>query len=430
MVKPVMSSSTPSSPKPSDHPPQSNPSNPSPPPYYRRSLLWAVGLGLVLLAVNMRAPLIGFGTVAPQVQQDLGVSTKLIGVIGTIPMLVFAMISPLAPRLAQRIGLLGSMLLASVALAGGILLRIVQPAFGWLAAGTLLLSVAIALGNVLIPAVVKQYFADRINTLMSGYSLWLAILAGLAAWLTPHLAQQHDWRFALGVWVVPTLIACVVWAWACQLGRAQADPSTDATADTHSMSAQVPRSVWRIPMAWYISLFMGLQSLLYFTLVNFLPSLLVDKGMDAAQVSNIGMVFQIIALPSVLFLSVVVKKGGSLRALMMSGAISNLLGVIGFGFMPNAWSYAAAVAAGYGCGITYTLCLIILTLRSKDSAQAAELSGMAQTIGYSIALIGPLATGWLKDLSDSWLLPMAVLTVLMAIKCVFAWLATQERPIE
>lgn len=424
MVKSVLSST----------PPSNNPDQPSavpnPTPQYSTHLLWAIGLGLVLLAVNMRAPLIGFGTVAPQVQQELGVSTKLIGVIGTIPMLVFAIVSPLAPRLARRVGLVASMLLASAALAGGMLLRIVQPEFGWLAAGTLLLSVAIALGNVLIPAVVKQYFADRINTWMSGYSLWLAILAGLAAWLTPHLAQQHDWRFALGVWVVPTLVACAVWAWAWQLGRDQARQFSAPTTDASAASATQQRSVWRIPMAWFISLFMGLQSLLYFTLVNFLPSLLVDKGMNAAQVSNIGMIFQIVALPSVLFLSVVVKKGGSLRALMLSGAISNLLGVIGFGFLPNAWSYAAAVAAGYGCGITYTLCLIILTLRSKDSTQAAELSGMAQTIGYSIALVGPLATGWLKDLSGGWWLPMAVLTVLMVTKCVFAWLATQARPIE
>lgn len=399
---------------------------------FSHQLLWAIGLGLVLLAVNMRAPLISFGAVAPHVEQDLGISAKLIGVIGTIPVLVFAAASPFAPKIAQRIGLIASMWLASVGLAGGMLLRLVGASFGWLAIGTLLLSLAIALGNVLAPAVIKQFFPKHINAFMSGYSLWLSVLAGLAAWVTPHLAVQHGWRFALGVWVLPTLIACVVWAWVWQLDRHPSEtPTAFANHEASTTSANIRRrSVWRMPMAWLISMFMGLQSLLYYTLANFLPSLLIDKGMTTADVSNIGLVLQIVALPSVVLLSFWIKKGGSLRVLGVSGAVSNLIGVIGFGFLPNTWAYIAAVASGYGCGVIFTLCMMILTLRAKDSTQAAQLSGMAQTIGYSIAVAGPLLTGWLKDLSGGWLLPMAVLTVLMMIKCVIAWLATQDRPIE
>ena len=109
----------------------------------------------------------------------------------------------------------------------------------------------------------------------------------------------------------------------------------------------------------------------------------------------------------------------------------NLVGVFGFGFLPlQGWVWVWSIASGFGCGVIFTLCMMIFTLKSKDSQQAAELSGMAQTVGYSIAITGPIVTGWLKDLSHTWTLSTGFLTILMAINCVFSWLATQNKAIE
>ena len=115
----------------------------------------------------------------------------------------------------------------------------------------------------------------------------------------------------------------------------------------------------------------------------------------------------------------------------MAAALGNLIGVVGFGFLPlEGWVWVWSVAAGFGCGVIFTLCMMIFTLKSKDSQQAAELSGMAQTVGYSIAVTGPIVSGWLKDISQSWTLTMVFLTVLMIANCGFSWLATQDKPIE
>ena len=399
-----------------------------------KALIVTVVLAILLLAINMRAPIIGFGAVAKLVQQDLGLTTKTIGLIGTIPVMAFASSSFVAPMLSRRIGLENTMILATSLLAIGIFVRVAHPQLGFLLAGTVLLSLAISLGNVLIPAVIKKYTPNHIGLVMGSYSMFLSVFAGFASGIAMWLVSLSNWQFALGVWGWVSVAAVAAWLMVAHLRLGQKISTHDAQVINQAVAeAGQPsrKSVWKIPMAWWISAFMGLQSLLYYTLASFLPSLLIDKGLSKAQAGNVGMVFQLVAFPSILLLTKWVSSQWNLRTLALLAAVGNLVGVFGFGFLPlQGWVWVWSIASGFGCGVIFTLCMMIFTLKSKDSQQAAELSGMAQTVGYSIAITGPIVTGWLKDLSHTWTLSMGFLTILMVINCVFSWLATQNKAIE
>ncbi len=399
-----------------------------------KALIVTVVLAILLLAINMRAPIIGFGAVAKLVQQDLGLTTKTIGLIGTIPVMAFASSSFVAPMLSRRIGLENTMILATSLLAIGIFVRVAHPQLGFLLAGTVLLSLAISLGNVLIPAVIEKYTPNHIGLVMGSYSMFLSVFAGFASGIAMWLVSLSNWQFALGVWGWVSVAAVAAWLMVAHLRLRQKISTHDAQVINQAVAeAGQPsrKSVWKIPMAWWISAFMGLQSLLYYTLASFLPSLLIDKGLSKAQAGNVGMVFQLVAFPSILLLTKWVSSQWNLRTLALLAAVGNLVGVFGFGFLPlQGWVWVWSIASGFGCGVIFTLCMMIFTLKSKDSQQAAELSGMAQTVGYSIAITGPIVTGWLKDLSHTWTLSTGFLTILMAINCVFSWLATQNKAIE
>ena len=399
-----------------------------------KALIVTVVIAILLLAINMRAPIIGFGAVAKLVQQDLGLTTKTIGLIGTIPVMAFASSSFVAPMLSRRIGLENTMILATSLLAIGIFVRVAHPQLGFLLAGTVLLSLAISLGNVLIPAVIKKYIPNHIGLVMGSYSMFLSVFAGFASGIAMWLVSLSNWQFALGVWGWVSVAAVAAWLMVAHLRLRQKISTHDAQVINQAVAeaAQPSRkSVWKIPMAWWISAFMGLQSLLYYTLASFLPSLLIDKGLSKAQAGNVGMVFQLVAFPSILLLTKWVSSQWNLRTLALLAALGNLVGVFGFGFLPlQGWVWVWSIASGFGCGVIFTLCMMIFTLKSKDSQQAAELSGMAQTVGYSIAITGPIVTGWLKDLSYTWTLSMGFLTILMVLNCVFSWLATQNKAIE
>ncbi len=407
---------------------------------YPKALVLSVVAAILLQAVNMRAPIIGFGAVAKWVQQDLALSTQTIGILGTIPVLAFALSSFIVPMLSRRLGLENTLTLATLLLALGIFVRSWQPQFGVLLIGTVILSVAIALGNVLISAAIKKYTPDNISFVMGTYSLFLSLFAGVSAGVMPRLTEQFNWQFALSSWGWVSVAALLAWFWVIhlmvryQVARINHAPTPQALQTFHEQlaypAAKSKRSVWTMPMAWYISIYMGLQSLLYYTLASFLPSLLQDKGLTNTQVSQIGMLFQVVAFPSIMLLSKWVAVGWNIRILAVAAAVSNLIGVVGLGFLSVKLMWVWAIFTGFGCGVIFTLCMMLFTIKARDSEQAAELSGMAQSVGYGIAIIGPILTGWLKDTTHGWLVPMTVLAGLMLTKCGFSWLATQNKPID
>lgn len=178
--------------------------------------------------------------------------------------------------------------------------------------------------------------------------MFLSVFAGFASGIAMWLVSLSNWQFALGVWGWVSVAAVAAWLIVAHLRLRQ----KLAPMMLKSLIKRLPqqdnqsrKSVWKMPMAWWISAFMGLQSLLYYTLASFLPSLLIDKGLSKAQAGNVGMVFQLVAFPSILLLTKWVSSNWNLRTLALLAAVGNLVGVFGFGFLP--------CKVGYGFGVSH-----------------------------------------------------------------------------
>lgn len=373
-------------------------------------------LAVVLLAANLRTPIIALGPVVYFVQQDLGISSSLLGLVSALPVLCFALFSPLAPPLARRFGVDEVLIGALVVLLGGIALRALWPTEAGLLLGTVLLSMAIAMGNVLLPSVVKLNFPLRVGLMTGVFSAVMSLSAGLASGLAVPLAQRHGWPFALGVWGWITLLALAAWLAVRGLRGRQLLKATPVPGE-----AAVPVRVWRSKLAWSISLFMGLQSLMYYTLASWLPAILISKGITPTDAGWYGSIMQWVGLPAVFAVSVLAEKMANPQPLALTVALCNVVGVLGIWLLPGGWMWPCVVLVGVGASGVFSLSLMFFNLRTDNAAEAARLSAMAQSVGYLVAAAGPLGAGILFDLTRSWSTPLALLTLLLLLKCAFGW---------
>ncbi|MDI2131915.1 CynX/NimT family MFS transporter [Yinghuangia seranimata] len=363
--------------------------------------------GVVLISLNMRAALSGVSPLVGELRTAFGLSTTVGGLITAIPVLFLGLVSPVAPALARRIGAELTLLAALVVLTCGIVVRTV-PSLVALFAGGVLVGGGIAVLNVLMPAVVKRDFPDRTAVMMGAYSSTMVCGAAVAAGASVPIenAIGHGWRPALGVWAALSVLAIAVWL--PQVLRAR------RARETQAAQAAVA-GVWRSPLAWQVTGFMGLQSLLFYVVLAWLPTMLTDDGMtkgDAAAVFAFSTVCQI---PASLGTSLLAGRLRDQRLPVVAAMALTAGGYVGLLFAPAAGAWVWAALLGLGQGAAVALALTLIVLRSPDPQVAAQLSGMAQAVGYVLAAFGPLAAGAFKDASGGWSVPILVMLALAGV---------------
>jgi CP family cyanate transporter-like MFS transporter len=372
---------------------------------------------VLLIGVNLRASLTAVGPVLGLVRADLHLSAAAAGLLTGLPLLAFAASSPAAPALARRLGLDRALWLALLLTAAGIVTRSLDWGPGpWL--GTAALGTGIALVNVLLPSLVKRDFPKRVAQVTGLYSAVQSTVAAVAAGVVvPIASASSSWRVALGVWAGMALIALAVLAPRLRARRVTAPLAHDSRPN---------RSPWTSALGWEVTLFMGLQSVPFFVLIAWLPSILESRGVSAEAGGWDLFLFQIASVASNLATAAVAHH---LRDQRIVGLIGGLLCVIAFAgllLLPQA-DLVWTIAGGLGCGSTIVLALSLFSLRTRSPDQAAALSGMAQSIGYLLAAGAPAAFGLLHDASGGWDLPLGLTGGVMVVMSVFAVLAARDR---
>jgi MFS transporter, CP family, cyanate transporter len=359
-------------------------------------------LGIVLLAANLRPALTSVAPLIGQIRADTGMSNGVAGLLTTLPLLAFGLLSPVAPRVARRFGMERVLLASLFVLVAGILLR-------WAGAvvvlflGTVVLGAAIAVANVLLPSLVKREFPERAGLMTSVYSTSLGISAAFAAGVSVPLAQLAGigWRGALAVWAVPAFLAGV--AWLPQLGR------SDHPADPSPRSSPGVRDLWRSPLAWQVTLFMGLQSLAYYVTLTWLPEILQEEGMGVARAGWMLGLSQAVAIVTMFLAPMIAGWRSSQRGVVVVAVGTSGVGVLGLLVAGSTASTLWVVLLGLGQGASFSLALTFFALRSPDPGHAAALSAMAQSVGYLLAAGGPSLFGVLRDVTGTWKVPLALL---------------------
>jgi CP family cyanate transporter-like MFS transporter len=388
-------------------------------PASRWTTAW-FAVAIVLVAANLRPAVVGVAPLLPDVQAGAGLSGVGAGVLSALPVLCFGLVAPIAPVLARRVGIERSLLVALVVLCCGFAVRSAGPLVA-LFAGAVLVGAAIAIGNVLLPSLVKRDFAARTGLMTGLYTMALAGGAALAAGLTVPLAGAIglDWRGALAMWVVFALLALVCWL-----------PQVRRSVRPARASAVRPGGLWRDPLAWQVTVYMGLQSLGFFAVTAWLPALLLSRGFDA---TTAGWMLSLVSGAGIVGATagpVLAARHRDQRGVVLASAGLAGVGLVGLLALPGAgtaWVAALVALLGIGQNAALGIALTLVGLRAPDAERAGELSGMAQSVGYVLAAAGPFAMGLLHDLTAGWTAPLLMLLALLVVQAVAGVLAGRDR---
>lgn len=413
------------------------------------SLLLTVGI--VLAALNLRPAVTSLAAVLAEVRESLGVSAVWVSAVTAVPTVCFGFAGLVAPLLARRFGALRVVGFALALIGLGLALRVLDgPAV--LLGGTLAACSAIAVANVLIPVVVKESYPGRLGFVMGAYSAALSAGGAAAAAFTAPLERWvGGWRVAVGLWAVLAVTALVVWAVArrraqpleqaalehdaaerdaadldaAELGAAERDAAGQAATAEPPRRA---RGLARSPLAWAVTLFFGIQSLVAYTWMGWLPEILRDvAGVEATTAGVMLGALMVIGVPAALIIPPLVTRRRTQSGWAVAMTVASLAGLLGLLLAPTLSPVLWVALLGVGMGGLFPLALTFITLRSRTVADTTELSAMAQSLGYLIAAIGPFGVGMLHGWTGGWTASLLLVLVAMTVQLLVGYLAGRPR---
>lgn len=408
---------------------------------FRRKILLIAAI--LLVSFSLRSPLTAIGPLAGLIREDLGVSNGFVGLITTLPLITFALCSPLVPRLSGRWGLRKTVMVGLFFIALGGVLRAYGGVLG-LIVGTGMVGAGICVGNVLLPSIVKANFPLKIGMMTSMYATGMSLFAAIGAGVSyPLVSHGLAWQKVLLIWSGIAFAALCFWFFqkkdqpdgrkplpeqhgsASQEGLAEPQGSDRQDAHGRETTYQATavekgrskgKSIWKSPLAWCITVFMGLQSLHFYSLTAWVPSMVQSWGQSPESAGYVALWFQLIGIPSTFLTPIIAAKLKSqMPVAIMSGSCS-ILGIILLLFQPPLPVVLLAILliANSLCAI-FSWSLAMAGLRAETAEESAALSGMMQSMGYALAAVGPTLCGVLFDRTGAW---SSVLFVLLAVAVV------------
>ncbi|MFC0037702.1 MFS transporter [Actinomadura rayongensis] len=374
---------------------------------------------LLLTALNLRPAVTSLGPVLQEVRRDLGMSATVAGLLTSMPVLCFAVVGFTASRLAARHGSDRVVLAGMAAVAAGLLLRLFAGGGALFLAASALALAGIAVANVLLPAVVKERFPTRVGAMTGLYSMALNLGASSAAAATVPLARtlHGDWRAALGCWALLAAVAVPPWL---ALRGDRARPVAPGTRDARRLA--------RDPVAWALAGYFALQATAAYVVIGWLPQIFRDAGLSA---ETAGLLFSVTSVLGVPLSFALAAAAGRLRGQSALAAVLGAFGLAGYAGLwaaPAALPWLWAILLGVA-NCSFPLALTMIGLRGRDGPTVARLSTFAQSVGYLLAVPGPIAVGALYQHTGGWGAPLAFLAVLMLPQIATGVLAGRDREI-
>jgi len=370
-------------------------------------------IGILLIAANLRAPITGIGPVLDQVISHFQLSASQAGMLTTLPLLAFAIASPMAATLAKKQGLELSLFIALILITAGLGARFMNSTLA-LYLGTAVIGIGIAIGNVLLPSLIKRDFAHKVALMTSAYVLSMGIFSGSYSALIIPIAAYQDlgWQIALASFGLISVLSLVIWL-------PQLKNHTNPTKDLTQASSK--SKIWHHALAWHITLCLGLNSFFTYILIAWLPNMLMEGGHSAQHAGIIHGVFQLAtAVPGIILIPLLAKLKDQ-RLLAFTLAILGFTSALGLLYWSE-YAFIWSITLGFCSGAIFILGLSYISLRTHHSTQAASLSGMAQCVGYLLAAIGPMLAGSLHSFFEDWNAVLWLCSVSIFICGIFGYL--------
>lgn len=409
-------------------------------------------IGIVLVAFSLRSAVASLSPVIDHIAEDFPVSPVVVGLIGAAPPVCFAVFGLVTPLVERRFGLERVAVAALTLMSIGLLLRGFAADSTSLLAATVVVFAGVGAGNVLLPPLVKKYFADRLGVMMTLYSTTLSISTFVPPLVAVPLADSLGWRISLGLWGLFSVLALLPWI-AVLVGdrRRPAAPAVaapalpdndpvderlDAAVVATGPIATVPANprvfgrLWRLPLAWALALVFGTSSTVAYVAFAWLPTLLVDvAGVSPASGGFLLSLFALAGLPCGLLVPVLVVRFQATRPLYLFAVAAGVAGLLGLLFAPAAAPVLWVLIYGL-TAILFPLSLVLLSVRARTPESAVALSGFVQSVGYAIAAVFPLLIGLLHETTGGWTVPIIVVIAVLVLSIPAGLVAGRRRTIE
>ncbi|MFG1791447.1 MFS transporter [Nocardia sp. NPDC049149] len=380
---------------------------------------------ILMSALTLRVAVTAFSPLAERIGADVGYGTAVVGVFGMIPTAMFALSGVLTPLFVGRLGLERTALAAMLMAGTGMLVRVLLNGTAELLVFSALALAGMGIGNVVIPPLVKRYFADRLAVVSSLYIVMVQLGTVVPAFVAVPVADAHGWRISLGLWSILSFAAVLPW-----LGVLRDRRGRDRE-DTTALPADKPRDgqVWRSPLAWGMAGMFGMTSLITYAMFTWLPKILSDAGASASFGGSMTGLFAVVGLAAAFIAPTVVARFRNPFFIVVGCAAFFVAAFVGLLVAPMSAPILWVVLLGIGPS-TFPMGLTLINLRTNTSGGSAALSGFTQGVGYAVACVGPLLFGVLHSLTDGWLAPFALLGVAVLVLLAGAWQACKPRMLE
>ena len=365
-----------------------------------------------LAALNLRPAIATVSPLLPEIRADLGLDAAAGGAITSVMVLCLGVLSPVAPVLVRRFGLDRTLLIALLVLAGGVTLRSVDGVLA-LYAGSAVAGTAIAIANVIMPGVVKERFPTRVGLFTGVYTSALVAGASAGAAVMVPLAEQTGWRVAAGSAAVLAFLAAVLWFPQVERGPWPVTPVEPGRY----------RRLLGRPVTWFVTGFFAVQSMTFYLMLAWLPTVFRDAGLPAADAGNLLALTNAVQIGSTLLMPQIAARARTQAPHAVIATLTTLAGFAGVMLAPTTAPWLWMVVLGLGQGSTISLALLIITLRAPDPESVTALSAVAQTVAYVFAAAGPMLIGAIHEATGGWTVPLGVAVGLSGVQVIFAYLA-------
>lgn len=383
---------------------------------------------IVLTAAVLRAPLTSLGVLSMTVQQDLALSAATMGLLTTLPLLAFAASATFMSAIGNHFGKELVLAVGGALIAGGILMRSSLGGFG-LFAGTTLMGLGISAGNVLLPAIVKDRFPLALGAMTALYTTTMSVFAGSAAGLSATMTDGGlPWQATLALLAPVAAVGALLWALLHRQNHRHDEPKRTAAEDQLAtkpslrLSRLLHPGMLRSPLTWWITGLFALQSILFYCMVAWMPSILAAQGISGSTIALCAALFPIMGIPCTIFVPPLAQK---LKRQRLLGALIGAFCAVGtvlLGFATTDWMAVLAMAIfGFALGAPFCLCMFYFSARTANATDAARLSSIAQTFGYLLAAIGPACMGTIFDLTGTWIASLTLMVLIAAGLALCGW---------
>ncbi|PWC07275.1 CynX/NimT family MFS transporter [Mycetocola zhujimingii] len=382
-------------------------------------------IGIILVAANLRTAVGALSPIIGRVSAELPLDPLVVGLLGAMPPVCFALFGIITPALVRRSRLEVVLILALAAILVGHLIRGIAGDVLTLVIGSAVTFAGLGLGNVLLPPIVKKYFPDRIALMTTLYVTMLSISTLIPPLIAVPVADGAGWRISLAMWAGVSVVALVPWlVLNLHAKRTPPPPRLDPSR------TEVVGRLWRSPLAWSLAVIFGLSSLNAYAMFAWLPSLVQDiVGVNDATAGVWLSVFAFMGFPAGLLIPILAVRMKNIALLVYVAVGCLVAGYAGLLIVPTVAPLAWVVLIGLG-PLLFPLALVLINLRTRTHDGAIALSSFVQGVGYVLGALGPLVVGITHDLTDGWTVPLVILIGVAFIGVFAGAIVARDRTIE